>query len=89
MGKNKNSENNIVYESFVEDVEEDISLIVTEKEKNKTIENIKNIYYSVFEKHQMGNLLIYNPNIFSELSEECFIYWIAKNNKDMEYILEK
>ncbi len=63
--------------------------VLTEKEKNKIFDDLRKIYRLVFKKYRVGNLPIYNPDIFSELTEEGFIYWVSKNNPDMAHILDQ
>jgi hypothetical protein len=76
--KNQHYENYVICE--VSSDEKDEQSIQIEREKEKFIKNLKKIYHNVFENFKKGNLIIYDLDIFSKLTEEKFISWATKNS---------
>lgn len=51
--------------------------------KDSYLKQIHVLYEDVIEKFRLGNLSVYNPNIFSKLTEQQFANWIINNNKEI------
>ena len=52
----------------------------------KILDKINNIYDRVIGSFKRGEKLVYNPNIFSNLSREDFINWVIQFNPNLKKI---
>ncbi len=61
-------------------------LIEKEQKKNVIVDHLSILYNDVFEFFRQGKMAIFNPNIFSKLTQQRFIYWAIDNNPDLKKI---
>jgi len=59
-----------------------------EKRQDEVINNLIKMYESIFESHQKGNLVIYNPNICLKLTVDKFISWAIANNPELSLLFQ-
>lgn len=69
----------------IENFSTEIINIDPEKQEKKRIEIIEKIgkLYDVIDSFRNGDLLVYNPNIFSKLTKTEFTQWVISNNKNL------
>lgn len=54
-----------------------------EIKKNIIMDSINILYKNTIESFKNGNKLVYNPNIFFNITSERFIDWIINNNNEL------
>ena len=84
---------NITMNNYGHFVESTMDAVTADNEFDKELEKvlkinlvlaqINKLYDNVIEKFQRGELIVYNPNLFCNLSKEKFIKWIIINNSEI------
>lgn len=65
--------------------------IDTQKEiqQSTAIDCLYQLYKNTFEPFRKGEMLVFNPNVFSGLTAEKFIDWAINNNPDLAELFSK
>lgn len=76
----------IDYEFVDEKLQRDIEINLEKEEKQKFIINQINKLYDIIQKFKSAELIVYNPYIFSGLTQEKLTHWIINNNNNIKDI---